>query len=191
MWNGSKLRPLAASPQFADESASQPLVPGTIARGELRTNDAMFTGRSGGKLVTKFPFPITLKVLERGQERFNIYCSPCHSKVGDGQGMIVKRGFPPPPDYGIVRLRQAPIGHFFDVMTHGYGAMFSYASRVSPNDRWAIAAYIRVLQSKRPVLKLDRRRVQWSRPEQMEPMQSPEPPNLKMTPPARLNGGNL
>jgi mono/diheme cytochrome c family protein len=88
--------------------------------------------------------------LERGQLRFNVYCVPCHSRLGDGQGMIVQRGFPHPPDYAIRRLRKAPVGHFFDVMTNGYGVMYSYASRVPPNDRWAIAAYIRVLQAKRP-----------------------------------------
>src|SRR2546425_9364546 len=101
-------------------------------------------------MVTTFPIPITQEVLERGQLRFNVYCVPCHSRLGDGQGMIVQRGFPHPPDYAIRRLRKAPVGHFFDVMTNGYGVMYSYASRVPPNDRWAIAAYIRVLQAKRP-----------------------------------------
>jgi len=96
--------------------------------------------------VADFPFPITREVLERGQQRFEIYCAVCHGRTGDGNGMIVQRGFPPPPSYHIDRLRQAPVGHFFDVMTHGYGVMYSYAARVEPRDRWAIAAYIRVLQ---------------------------------------------
>lgn len=90
--------------------------------------------------------PVTLALLERGQERFRIYCTPCHSELGDGHGMIVQRGFPPPPSYHIARLRDAPVQHFYDVITHGHGAMYSYANRVQPRDRWAIAAYIRALQ---------------------------------------------
>jgi mono/diheme cytochrome c family protein len=93
------------------------------------------------------PPPLTMALLERGQERFDIYCSPCHSKVGDGHGMIVERGFPQPPSYYIARLRDAPNQHFYDVITHGYGAMYSYADRVAPEDRWAITAYIRALQA--------------------------------------------
>lgn len=92
------------------------------------------------------PPPVTLALLQRGQERFRIYCTPCHSELGDGQGIVVQRGFPPPPSYTIERLRQAPVQHFFDVITHGHGAMYSFAQRVQPADRWAIAAYIRALQ---------------------------------------------
>lgn len=92
------------------------------------------------------PPPVTLALLERGQQRFRIYCTPCHSELGDGHGMVVQRGFSPPPSYHIARLRQAPIEHFYDVITHGYGAMYSFAYRVEPADRWAIAAYIRALQ---------------------------------------------
>src|SRR5207245_7570051 len=119
-------------------------------------------GRVGNQLVTKFPFPITEEVLKRGQERFNIYCSPCHSRMGNGEGMVVKRGFPHPPDYAIQRLRNSPVGHFYNVMTNGYGVMYSYASRVAPEDRWAIAEYIRVLQAARvdpqgrPIIPADR-----------------------------------
>ncbi len=91
--------------------------------------------------------PVTLALLERGQQRFDIYCAPCHSRVGDGHGMIVERGFPAPPSYYIARLREAPVQHFYDVITHGYGAMFPYADRVAPSDRWAIVAYIRALQA--------------------------------------------
>ena len=90
--------------------------------------------------------PLTLALIERGQERFRIYCTPCHSELGDGRGMVVQRGFPPPPSYHIDRLREAPIQHFYDVITHGYGAMYPFADRVQPQDRWAIAAYIRALQ---------------------------------------------
>ncbi|MGH6796085.1 MAG: c-type cytochrome [Methylocella sp.] len=92
------------------------------------------------------PPPVTLALLQRGQERFRIYCTPCHSELGDGHGMIVQRGFPPPPSYHIDRLRQAPVQHFYDVITNGHGAMYSFAERVQPADRWAIAAYIRALQ---------------------------------------------
>ncbi|HJT06952.1 MAG TPA: cytochrome c, partial [Stellaceae bacterium] len=93
------------------------------------------------------PFPATAQVLERGQQRFNVYCSPCHGEAGDGNGMIVQRGFPRPPSYHIDRLRQAPSQHFYDVISNGYGAMYSYAARVAPADRWAIVAYIRALQA--------------------------------------------
>lgn len=119
---------------------------GTIARGQLRLDRARFTGKNGDEDVDVFPFPITKADLERGQERFNIYCSPCHGRVGDGYGLIVLRGFHPPPSYFVDRLKTAPVGHFFDVMTNGFGAMANYASRVAPDDRWRIAAYIRALQ---------------------------------------------
>ena len=146
MWNQSRLKPLQDSPRPGEQSSSRPLVAGTVARGDPSPASPLVTGRDGGTLVTSIPVSITPKVLARGQERFDIYCSPCHSRIGDGNGMIVERGFPHPPDYKIQRMVKAPVGHFFDVMTNGYGAMYSYASRVPPQDRWAIAAYIRVLQ---------------------------------------------
>lgn len=153
MWNQSRIKPLGESPIPGEQSSSRPLVAGTVARGELPPDSPFRTGRSGGALVTQIPVTVTPKLLARGQERFDIYCSPCHSRLGDGNGMIVARGFPHPPDYKIARLRNAPVGHFFDVMTNGYGAMYSYASRVAPEDRWAIAAYIRLLQGiHRPVV---------------------------------------
>lgn len=114
------------------------------------------SGRKDGKLVTEFPIPITEEVLSRGQERFNIFCSPCHGRLGDGEGMLPKRGFPHPPDYAIPRLRRAAVGHFYDVITNGYGIMYPYRDRVPPGDRWAIAAYIRVLQATRPVVPVDK-----------------------------------
>jgi len=155
MWNESRLKPLEESPALAGTSSSATLVPGSVARGEAPADAMAVSGRAGGKLTTRFPYPITEAVVKRGQERFNVYCSPCHGRLGDGQGMIVKRGFPPPPDYAIPRLRNAPVGHFYDVITNGYGAMYSYASRVPPNDRWAIAAYIRALQATRPVVSVE------------------------------------
>jgi hypothetical protein len=143
-------KPLEPSDFFQDNHmASRPLVPHTVARGHLDADEVYYTGKIGTNLVEAFPFPITREVLERGHERFDIYCSPCHGRTGEGNGMIVQRGFPPPPSYHIDRLRQAPVGHFFDVMTQGYGVMYSYAARVEPHDRWAIAAYIRVLQQSR------------------------------------------
>jgi hypothetical protein len=138
--------PLSPSSFFPDGRSSRPMVPGTVARGYLRVDELLYTGRIDGKLANVFPFPITRKDLERGQERFNIYCTPCHDYTGNGTGMVVRRGFPAPPSYHIPRLMNAPVGHFFDVMTNGYGTMFSYAYRVSVRDRWRIAAYIRVLQ---------------------------------------------
>jgi mono/diheme cytochrome c family protein len=126
--------------------ASRPLVAHTVARGHLEADQAFYRGKIGTNLVTTFPITITRETLERGRERFEIYCAPCHGRTGAGNGMIVRRGYPAPPSYHIDRLRQAPAGHFFDVITQGYGVMYSYAQRVEPADRWAIAAYIRVLQ---------------------------------------------
>jgi len=131
---------------FDDGRSARPAVPGTVARGNLRVDAHLYTGKVDGVVVNTFPFPITRQVLERGRERYNIYCSPCHDYVGTGRGMIVRRGFQPPPSYHNDRLRTAPVGHFFDVITNGFGAMRSYADRVSPQDRWAIIAYIRALQ---------------------------------------------
>jgi mono/diheme cytochrome c family protein len=105
--------------------------------------------------------PVSLALLERGQERYRIYCTPCHSELGDGQGMIVQRGFPPPPSYHIKRLREAPPAHFYDVITNGHGAMYSYAARVQPDDRWAIVAYIRALQRSQNASRADLQSVGW------------------------------
>lgn len=141
-----RYKPLARSTFFGDERSARPLVPGTVARGHLDADAAFYTGKAGDRLVDRLPLPVTQALLERGQERFNIFCSPCHDRTGSGNGMVVRRGFRHPPSYHIDRLRQAPIGHFFDVITHGFGAMPDYAAQVPPRDRWAIAAYIRALQ---------------------------------------------
>jgi mono/diheme cytochrome c family protein len=146
MHNQPKYKPLAASTFFGDGRASRPVIEDTVARGHLRLDDARFTGKVNGADIEAFPFPITRADLQRGQERFNIYCSPCHGRLGDGQGMIVKRGYRQPPSFHIDRLRNAPIGHYFDVETNGFGAMPSYASRVPVDDRWRIISYIRALQ---------------------------------------------
>jgi len=131
---------------FADGRSERQPVPGTVARGELRIDELLYSGTENGVESNRFPFPITRADLDRGRERFNIYCTPCHDYTGSGHGMIVQRGFPEPPSYHIQRLRDAPVGHFYQVMTNGFGAMYSYAARITPADRWRIAAYIRVLQ---------------------------------------------
>jgi cytochrome c553 len=144
-----KYLPYEPTDFFGDGRSERQPVPGTIARGQLRLDELMFTGRENGVVADKFPFPITKADLDRGRERYNVYCTPCHDYSGTGRGMIVQRGFPQPPSYHIQRLRDAPAGHFFEVMTNGFGAMYSYAARVEPADRWRIAAYIRVLQLSR------------------------------------------
>jgi hypothetical protein len=146
MHNQPRYKPLAPSDFFSDGRSERPMVEGTVARGHLRLDKARYTGKEDGVDVTEFPFPITRSDLLRGQERFNINCSPCHSRIGDGNGMVVRRGFRQAASYHTEKLLKAPVGHFFDVMTNGFGAMPSYASRVEPDDRWRIAAYIRVLQ---------------------------------------------
>jgi len=146
MDSGPRYKPLAESDFFPDGQSARPQVEGTVARGHLRLDDAFSTGRVNGTLVEELPIRVTRDALARGQDRFDIFCSPCHGQRGYGDGVIVERGFPSPPSYHIDRLRDAPVGHFFDVITNGYGEMASYASRVAPNDRWAIVAYIRALQ---------------------------------------------
>ena len=147
MFNQPKVKPLAESDFFEDGSGARPSVEGTVARGELRADRVFHTAIGpDGKFVGTLPVPLTRPLLLRGQERFNIFCSPCHGRVGDGRGMVVQRGFKQPPSYHIDRLRTQPIGYFFDVMTNGFGQMSSYAAQVPPADRWAIAAYIRALQ---------------------------------------------
>jgi hypothetical protein len=146
MQNQPYQRPLVESDFYADRRSARPIISGTVARGHLDADTYFFTGRIGSNDGDYMPFPVTAEVLARGQQRFNIYCSPCHSELGDGNGMIVQRGYKRPPSYHIDRLRKAPIGYFFDVMTNGFGAMPDYSQQVQPADRWAIAAYIRALQ---------------------------------------------
>ena len=149
MQNTPKSIPLRDSMFFTDGSSARPLVQDTVARGTLQDDEAFYTGKVNGKEVDTLPFPLTKDVLDRGQQRFNIYCTPCHDMEGTGNGMIVRRGYKQPPSYHIDRLRDAPIGHFYDVMTNGFGAMPDYRAQVMPRDRWAIAAYIRALQLSR------------------------------------------
>lgn len=146
MYNQSKYQPLEKSTFFADGRASRPWIQGTVARGQLRTDAHLYTGKVNGEFAATFPFEVTADVLNRGEERYNIFCAPCHGDVGDGRGMVVRRGMKQPPSYHIDRLRNETPGYFFDVMTNGFGVMYSYASRIKPEDRWAIVAYIRALQ---------------------------------------------
>jgi len=141
-----KYLPYEPTTFFSDGRSERQPVPGTVARGQLRVDELLYSGTENGVESNRFPFPITRADLERGRERFNVYCTPCHDYTGSGHGMIVQRGFPQPPSYHIQRLREAPVGHFYAVMTNGFGAMYSYAARIEPADRWRIAAYIRVLQ---------------------------------------------
>jgi mono/diheme cytochrome c family protein len=138
--------PLEASALFTQGASARPLVEGTVARGLLVEDDLLTTGKIGGTLADQFPFPITAADLNRGEERFNVFCAPCHSRLGDGQGMVVQRGYRMPPTFHDDRLRQAPVGHFFDVMTNGFGVMPDYRAQVPVADRWRIVAYIRALQ---------------------------------------------
>ncbi len=147
MHDQPKYIPLRPTTFFDDGRSSRPIPAGTVARGQLEDDVAFYTGKGpDGKFIDTFPFPVTKEVLTRGQQRFNIYCSPCHDRMGNGLGMVVRRGFRRPPSYHIDRLRQAPVGYFFDVITNGFGAMPDYAAQIQPADRWAIVAYERALQ---------------------------------------------
>jgi mono/diheme cytochrome c family protein len=139
-------RPLAKSDFFSDGRSARNPVDGTVARGDLREDSYLYTGKIGSNPGDYMPFPVTADVLTRGQDRFNVYCTPCHGRVGDGNGFIPSRGLKRPPSYHIERLRKVPLGYFFDVMTNGFGVMPDYSMQVAPHDRWAIAAYIRALQ---------------------------------------------
>ncbi|HEY1214333.1 MAG TPA: cytochrome c [Bryobacteraceae bacterium] len=146
MHDQPRYKPLAATDFFGDGRAARPAIDDTVARGQLQVDGPRYTGKENGKDIDYFPIQITRADLAGGRERFEIYCTPCHGRLGDGHGMIVSRGLQQPPTYHDDRLRNGPVGHFFDVMTNGYGAMYPYASRVSVDDRWRIAAYIRALQ---------------------------------------------
>jgi mono/diheme cytochrome c family protein len=146
MHDQPRFKPYAKSDFFADQRSARPLVDGTIARGQLRDDELLETGKVAGTLSDVFPFPVTESMLERGRDRYDIYCSPCHGKTGQGDGMIVRRGLRRPPPFHQDRLRQAAPGYLFDVVSRGFGAMPDYAAQVPVRDRWAIIAYLRVLQ---------------------------------------------
>jgi hypothetical protein len=147
MQDQPKYRPQRPSEFFADGRSERQPVEGTVARGTLNEDTAFYEGKdSAGEDIKEFPIAVDKIVLQRGQQRFDVYCAPCHGRIGNGLGMIVRRGFKQPPSYHTDRLREAPVGHLYDVITNGYGAMLNYASQVQPRDRWAIVAYIRALQ---------------------------------------------
>jgi len=146
MHDQPKFKPLAKNDFFADRRSARPLVDGTIARGHLREDAALYTGKAAGTPVDAFPFAVSAAVMARGQERFDIFCAPCHGRTGDGDGMIVRRGYRKPPTFHQDRLRQAAPGYTFDVITNGFGAMPDYAQQIPVRDRWAIVAYIKALQ---------------------------------------------
>jgi mono/diheme cytochrome c family protein len=165
MYDQPRYEPLQASGFFDDGTSARSPVPGTVARGHLDVDEHLNLGLVDGRDATTFPFPIDRAALDRGRERYQIYCSPCHGSLGDGRGMIVRRGFSPPPSFHepsgsrpsgspvpvYEDLRTAPPGHFFQVITQGHGTMYSYAARISVPDRWKIVAYIRALQLSRHV----------------------------------------
>lgn len=146
MQDQPKFVPQRGTTFFADGRSVRPQVENTVARSQMHTDDYFYTGIQDGKEGDGLPIQLTSAVMQRGQERYNIYCSPCHSRVGNGAGMIVQRGYRPAGNYSQPFLLNAPLGHFFAVMTYGYGAMPDYAAQLSPEDRWAVAAYIRALQ---------------------------------------------
>jgi mono/diheme cytochrome c family protein len=146
MHDQPKFFPQRGTAFFADGRSARPQVENTVARGQLHEDSYFDTGMIGGKEGDALPFPVTTELLARGQERYNVYCTPCHSRVGNGAGMIVQRGYRPAGNFHTARMEAAPLGHFFDVMTNGYGAMPDYSAQLTPEDRWAVVAYIKALQ---------------------------------------------
>ena len=146
MHDGAYKEPFEGSTFFADGRATRPQVPGTVARGRLFDDEHLHFGKVDGEYASEFPMPVTAELVARGRKQFDINCSPCHGAAGNGQGMVVKRGFTAPPSFHIERLVESPHGYYFDVITNGFGAMYDLSERVSHEDRWAIVAYIRALQ---------------------------------------------
>jgi mono/diheme cytochrome c family protein len=203
MYDQPKFEPLEASDFFRDGTSARPLEPGTVARLDPRDEprDALYakdrlggmgelfdTGKIGGKEVDQFPFTMTRQDIVRGRERYQIFCTPCHGPLGDGNGMIVQRGFPaPPPFYGArpkvakepvsiyTDLRDAPAGHFFEVITNGHGVMYPYGSRIAPADRWRITAYIRALQLSRYATVADLQKIKDPAPDERRLLKEARP----------------
>lgn len=179
MHNQPKYEPLEASELFADGASARTPVEGTVARGQLRESTRLYRGmEADGSLVERIPVPVTAELVARGQERYNIFCSPCHGRTGDGRGMIVQRGFKSPQSFHIPRLNQTQDGYFYDVISNGFGQMSSYAPQVKPADRWAIVAYVRALQLSRQapaeaLTEEERRRLTAAPPPAAEPAAPP------------------
>ncbi len=173
MQNSPKAIPLRESVFFKNGSSARPLVEDTVARGTLQDDVTFFTGKSGAADVDALPFALTADVLDRGEQRYNIYCTPCHGPTGRADGMVVRRGYRTPPSFHIDRLRQAPLGHYYDVMTNGFGAMPDYKAQIAPRDRWAIAAYVRALQLSQHIAAAD------LSPEERQKLSQPAQPEGK------------
>jgi len=146
MHDQPRYEPFERSDSFDDKRSARLPIPGTVARGQLREDEVLETGRSGDAFAEGFPFAVTVDLMKRGQLRYEIYCTPCHGRLGKGDGMIVQRGYRPPPSFHIDRLRNERPGYLFDVITRGFGAMPDYAAQIPVRDRWAIVAYLRALQ---------------------------------------------
>jgi hypothetical protein len=172
MHNQPKYRPLRSTAFFGDGSSARPLVEGTVARGTLQEDAAFFTGKVGNTAVKDLPLAVDDKVLNRGQDRYNVFCTPCHDSLGTGQGMVVQRGYRQPPSFHDERLRIADAGYFFDVMSNGFGAMPDYRAQLTAHDRWAIVAYIRALQLSQRADKAD---VPGGDPTKVPPAAAPGP----------------
>jgi cytochrome c553 len=180
-----RYNPLAKSDFFDDQRAARPLVEGTVARGELRADTYFYTGKIGGNDGEYMPFAVIRADMERGRQQYNVFCSPCHSRLGDGNGFIPSRGFArKPPSYHIERLQKAPIGYFYDVMTNGFGIMLDYSSQISARDRWCIAAYIRALQLSQNATRSDvpaGQAIPSKAPDLLEPGSGATSPRIKPT----------
>jgi mono/diheme cytochrome c family protein len=146
MHDQPRYKPLAKSEFFADGRAARPLPEGTVARGQLREDEHLFAGKVGNTFADRLPVTLDMALLQRGRQRYEIFCTPCHGVSGNGDGMIVRRGYRKPSSFHVDRLRNERVGYFYDVITNGFGAMSDYATQVSVPDRWAIVAYIRALQ---------------------------------------------
>jgi len=193
MYDQPRYKPLGKSDFFADNRQARPPVEGTVARGMLRADSRLYAGKEGNALVSVFPLPVTRPLLERGRQRYNIFCAPCHDRTGAGNGMVVQRGYRQPPSFHIDRLREQPVGHFFDVITNGLGAMPDYAAQISVEDRWAIVAYVRALQLSQGARVADvppesRAELDRAKPTGEPSPASPEYPTLYKSAPIRGSG---
>jgi len=189
MHDAPRYEPLEASSFFTDGSSERMLVANTVSRNPLQDDDELlYTGKINGVIANEFPMPVTADVLARGQERYNIFCSPCHGRTGQGDGIVVQRGMRRPPSFMEDRLRNAAAGYFFDVMTHGFGAMQDYAAQIPVEDRWAIVAYERALQFSQHATVNDvpdNRRGDLDRPAAPRPDSGPAPAGEAPRPEAR------
>jgi hypothetical protein len=146
MHDQPRFKPLAENPFFADRRSARPRVAGTVARGHLPDDGVVHTGKANGIFTEVFPLPVTLELLQRGRDRFESFCAPCHGRTGRGDGMVTQRGFKKPSSYHVDRLRGMPVGYYYDVITNGFGAMADYAAQIPVEERWAVVAYVRALQ---------------------------------------------